>query len=516
MIRESAASDFLRRWIGCLATLGVWMAAAGFVGIAVPASAAPPRFLGDLDGDGVATVLDLVRMVNHVTGVAPLAAEEAPFADLDQDSYVNDRDLERLATGILGQSSLPALPLARVRITSPDEGEPNVAVTREVVFRFTLPLGEAATVTTDRFAAFAGGRKLLSRVEISADRRGVTLFFLEPIPGNSQVTARFDGAGVVDFLGRAIDPDGNGEPGGVAELRYETLGTEPVGTTAVVGRVFASELIPGADNTSATVNVPLQGVTITVDGREEQLRTTTDANGSFKLQPVPAGTFFVHVDGRTAVGSQWPNGSYYPAVGKAWEAIAGREDNLAGGNGEIYLPRIVQGTLTPVSASSNTVVTFTASVIQSNTALAGVRLDVPPNALLSENGTRGGRVGIAPVSPDRLPEPLPDGLDFPLVITVQTDGASNFDRPVPIRFPNLPDPTTGEALPPGAKSALWSFNHDKGEWEVVGPMTVTADGKFVETDPGVGILQPGWHGTQPGGNNRCDRPRRRGGGGGGG
>jgi len=40
---------------------------------------------------------------------------------------------------------------------------------------------------------------------------------------------------------------------------------------------------------------------------------------------------------------------------------------------------------------------------------------------------------------------------------VQTDGPRNFDRPVPVRFPNLPDATTGEKLPPGAKSALWSF-----------------------------------------------------------
>ncbi len=37
-----------------------------------------------------------------------------------------------------------------------------------------------------------------------------------------------------------------------------------------------------------------------------------------------------------------------------------------------------------------------------------------------------------------------------------------------------------------------------GEWEVVGSMTVSADGRFVETDPGVGILAPGWHGTLPG------------------
>ena len=104
-------------------------------------------------------------------------------------------------------------------------------------------------------------------------------------------------------------------------------------------------------------------------------------------------------------------------------------------------------------------------------------------------------VGIAPVDPDRLPGELPEGLQFPIVITVQTDGATNFDKPVPVCFPNLPDPVTGEVLQPGDKSALFSFNHDTGEFELVGPMTVSNDGTQVCTDPGVGIIAPGWHGS---------------------
>ena len=71
---------------------------------------------------------------------------------------------------------------------------------------------------------------------------------------------------------------------------------------------------------------------------------------------------------------------------------------------------------------------------------------------------------------------------MPLVITIQTDGALNFDRPVPVRFPNLPNPKTGKKLPPGAKSALWSFNHDTGQWDVIGPMTVTTDGNCFNGD----------------------------------
>lgn len=132
---------------------------------------------------------------------------------------------------------------------------------------------------------------------------------------------------------------------------------------------------------------------------------------------------------------------------------------------------------------------------------------VPADSLFANDGTRGGRVGIAPVDPDRLPGPLPQGLEFPIVITVQTDGATNFDVPVAVRFPNLPDPITGETLAPGDKSALWSFNHDSGNFELVGPMTVDDTGMFVESDPGFGIRAPGWHGIGIQAGTSCESPR---------
>ena len=84
---------------------------------------------------------------------------------------------------------------------------------------------------------------------------------------------------------------------------------------------------------------------------------------------------------------------------------------------------------------------------------------MPADSLFANNGTRGGSVGIAPVPPDRLPSPLPPELDFPIVITVQTNGPENFDAPAPICMPNLPQPSTGFAPFPGTKMALYSFNH---------------------------------------------------------
>ncbi|HMO66091.1 MAG TPA: Ig-like domain-containing protein, partial [Verrucomicrobiota bacterium] len=379
--------------------------------------------------------------------------------------------------------------------TSPARNEAGVAVTRETILHFDRPLAAGTVLnTTNLFASF-GGRNLLSRVELSGDRRKATLFYLENLPASARIRVIFDALGVRGEDGREVDADGDGEPGGFLALDFDTLGIAALPGTGVIGRVFASEPLPGPGGGST--NRPLQNVTITVDGAEETLRTTTDADGFFQLLPAPVGRFFVHVDGRTALGSSWPNGAYYPVVGKAWEALAGVATNRANGTGEIFLPLVPAGALQPVSATEETRITFAPETLAQFPELEGVEITVPPNALFSDNGTRGGRVGIAPVPPDRLPEPLPPGLNLPLVITVQTDGALNFDRPVPVRFPNLPNPRTGEPLPPGAKSALWSFDHDTGEWDIAGTMTVTADGRFVETDPGVGLLQPGWHGTDP-------------------
>jgi len=468
------------------------------------AGAAYPAKLGDLVADNQPTPLDLARLINHLNGTPRLSPEWAVFADMNQDGAVNETDADLLADAVVGNTALPDVPLNRPYETSPGSGESGIAVTRETVFRLVQPLGTNALVTTTNLYAEFGGRRLLCRCELSSDRRTVTLFYLENLPGSARVRVTFNGSGLTDFLGRPLDLDGDGQPGGAAKVDFDTLSLSPLAGTAVIGHVFASDPIPspggegqGEGGQTNFLNRPLAAVTITVDGMEQDLRAVTDTNGFFRLEPVPPGHFFVHIDGRTAAGSQWPNGSYYPVVGKSWDAVAGQTNTLAGGSGEIFLPFVTVGTLKTVSATNDTLITFPPSVLSNNPALAGVSITVPANSLFSENGNRGGRVGIAPVPPDRLPGPLPPGLEFPLVITVQTDGAGNFDRPVPACFPNLPDPVIGQPLPPGTKNWLYSFNHDTGEWEAIGPMTVSDDGMMICTDAGVGMIAPGWHGSGP-------------------
>ncbi|MCC7373847.1 MAG: hypothetical protein IT581_04260 [Verrucomicrobiales bacterium] len=387
-----------------------------------------------------------------------------------------------------------------VERVQPRPGETGVAVTRETVMDLSAAVRAVPGADGFGVSGYAAGRRLVGRWDLSGDGKSITWFPLEPIPGASRVRVEVQGETFVDAAGRALDADGDGVPGGVGAVEFDTLGNAGVAGTVVVGRVLASE------KNAAGQDQPLARVTITVDGAEESLRTITDTNGYFRLEPAPTGRFFVHVDGRTATASDWPGGAYYPVVGKAWEAVAGVTNNPAGGNGLIYLPRVQDGALQAVSPVETTVIRFVPEIAATNTVLAGVEVRVPPNALFNEAGQRGGRVGIAPVAADRLPEPLPPGLQFPLVITIQTDGPANFDQPVPVRFPNLPDPVTGVKLPPGAKTALWSFNHDTGRWEPQGTMTISADGNFADTDPGVGVRQPGWHGTSPSSEGDGDGP----------
>ena len=458
--------------------------------------------LGDIDGDGVVSVLDIVKLNSHADKKGTLGEDKKIFADVDQDGVINDADRELLVKEILGTRDPSTLPLAKVRETSPADGESDVAVTRETILYFTIPLHENTTIDSTKFYAKFGERRLLTRATLSSDRRKATLFYLEPIPASATITVTLDSEGLKDLSERSIDADGDGVAGGVFKTSFNTLGITALPSTKVVGRVLSSQ--KGGDGQ----DIPIQGAIITVDGQEETLRAVTDASGNFTLSPAPGGSFFVHIDARTASGSSFPDGDYYPIVGKKWFAEAGRDDNRSGdiddtkeggGSGVIYLPLVKAGSLKAVSETVTTIVTAPVNAdADLNEKMQGVKLEVPPGSLFSDDGTRGGSVGIAPVAPDRLPSPLPEGLDLPLVITVQTNGATNFERPVPVTFPNLPDPKTGEKLAPGEKSALWSFNHDTGKWEIVGPMTVTDDGDFVTTDAGVGLLQPGWHGTRPG------------------
>ena len=85
-------------------------------------------------------------------------------------------------------------------------------MTRETVLTFSQPLDARTTLTTAQLSATAVGRKLLSRVELSADRRRATLFYLENLPASTRVKVTFNADTVKDLAGRSPDGDGDSQP----------------------------------------------------------------------------------------------------------------------------------------------------------------------------------------------------------------------------------------------------------------------------------------------------------------
>lgn len=372
--------------------------------------------------------------------------------------------------------------------SSPKDGETDVALTRETILSFSDAVARM-TVNSTTVVVESQGSVLDAVLYLSTTNSTLTIFYTSDLPPNSVVSVRV-----------TSDLTSSGEsPLAPFQMTFTTLGLLAVPNTFVCGRVFASGL-QTLPNGTALADVPLQDVVVSVDGAESTLNTASGSDGAFILGPVPSGTFFVHIDGRTSPKGEQIGGpgAYFPFVGKSWTAVAGSMTNV----GTIYLPLIAPGTLTALSDTQTTEVGFPASVLAENPNFSGVRLVVPPGALINpadpSSGSQVRSVGIAPVEPDRLPGPLPAGLNFPVVITIQTEGGENFDQPVPVCFPNLPDPTTNETLLPGDTTALWSFNHDTGRFEIVGPATINDDGSLACSDGGFGILAPGWHGISPG------------------
>jgi|GEM_PF-6644430 len=186
------------------------------------------------------------------------------------------------APTIQGTLTLSGVALLRA---SPANGEGEVAVTRETVLEFSGAL-DPASVTPAAFTAVAGAATLDYRLNLSADKRRVTLFYKEVLPGSTRVRVSVDGSLIKDAQGNNVDADGDGAAGGNAVLEFDTLSLTVIPGTAVCGRVFASELAVNASNVS--VNTPLTGVTVSVAGREGDLNTKTDANGNFCLNPAPS------------------------------------------------------------------------------------------------------------------------------------------------------------------------------------------------------------------------------------
>jgi hypothetical protein len=446
----------------------------------------------DINGDGITD-----RMTT--------AAADGSFSFDLTFADVGARTLTFRAADSFGQQQSQELAINvgesfQITEVSPANGESMVSTTRDVVLRFSERIDPTANLK-DAVKIITLGEPVQGDFRISST--GLFATFLResntPWQGSTEIRIQVDGTQIRAANGDLLDADADGQPGGTTTADFRTVPATLIPNTLVKGRVVASE--PDALGNDQ----PLGGVTIRVDGFAN-LYAVTDVNGNFTLgldpttgEPIglPSPEYFVHIDGTTVTtvgGKPVPPNGGYPNVGKSFPSIPGQTLVKPF---DIYLPFIPDYAIHPVTPNQEMTIGLPQQQIDEDPSLAMVKLTVPAGSLIADDGkTPGKEIGIYRVDSDRLPAPLPFGLNHSFDITVQAD-VDSFDIPAPIEFPNL------DGLAPGAKTLLMSFDHPSGEWVVVGTMTaIDRDGdgiaEMVASDSGQGIRAPGWHGFQSG------------------
>jgi hypothetical protein len=383
---------------------------------------------------------------------------------------------------------------ASIQQISPANGEEMVSVSRESIVRFDKPI-QPSSVTPDSFFLIANGVRIPGSIRVSSTKMFASFFQTNPLPPSAEVRIVVKGDAILGIDGLPIDADGDGAPGGTAIASFRTLPLTRIPGTNVSGTV-----VDAFNRNPDGSEIPIVGATIRVDGFPE-MNVLTDAEGKFTLVDAPAPVFFVHIDGSTA--TNLPPGTTYPSVGKPFMSVAGQSTQMSmnGVPFDIYLPRVSLGDVQQLSPTETTNVGFGAAG-KAQLELMFPNLDpslwdlmqvgFAPGTAIDDFGNAATQAVIVPVPPTNLPGPLLPGQSPKLVISIQPLGANNFDVPVPVTFPNL------DGQLPGEQSLIWSYNHDAGRWEVQGTGTVSADGRMIVSDPGMGILAPGWHFSQPG------------------
>ena len=87
-------------------------------------------------------------MVNHIQGTEFITDSEALKwqADVNGDGLVNSFDVEKSLDFVFKREPQKQLPLTSTLATSPYGGEGDIALTREFVVRFNMPLKKARSL----------------------------------------------------------------------------------------------------------------------------------------------------------------------------------------------------------------------------------------------------------------------------------------------------------------------------------------------------------------------------------
>ena len=242
---------------------------------------------------------------------------------------------------------------------------------------------------------------------------------------------------------------------------------DSITTTRVSGRVIN---VDGSPITNMRVEIGnVQGL--------------TQSDGSFLLD---LGSGTVASDTVKVRGDLFNSGSIrYPFIAEKIAFLLGHKLDQHLNNGiirPIYLPAIDSANSHPIDPTHDTTLT--------TNAIPGASLMIKAGSLVDLLGTPYvGRLSITEVPVGLTPAALPSNLRPDLVVTIQP-GDMVFATPAPMTFPNR------SGYPPGAPLNLWAVNPTIGEFEIVGTMVVSADGKTIETVTG-GARYSSWSFAAP-------------------
>ncbi|WFU21156.1 Ig-like domain-containing protein [Bradyrhizobium sp. CB1717] len=493
---------------------------------------AATRLVGAVDGTG-STIASLSYQVgngpirpivyDHATGAFDELLELGTAALGANELRLFARDAAGHTQTLALSVNLPSqIPFAIDQLL-PSDGADDIGVTFRPQVTFTRAADAATLNANTFFATDASGAKIPANIVVSPDGLRAWLFFDDPLPGSSTVKLNLDGDAIRAVGdGAFLDGDTDGIDGGDLLTSFTTVSRTPLPNTTITGVVVGpgADLKPmtyddfragldGAAHTSDDLFLePIANAKVYILGFEDQA-VFTDAQGRFALTNVPGGVVKVAVDGRTATNA--PVGVFYPEMVMDVSVRPGQVNTLMGTMGstqeqienlsrpEVYLPRLSTGILQTLSDTTPTVITAGADAGLNLTEAQReeLQITVQPGIALDENGrpVANAQVGIQMVDPALVRDMLPPGImQLAATFTIQAPGVAAFATPVKMSFPNL------YSLAPGEKTFFYSFNHTTGLLEISGTATVSADGFSVVTDPGQGILAPGWYGVTPPGN----------------
>jgi RHS repeat-associated protein len=229
-------------------------------------------------------------------------------------------------------------------------------------------------------------------------------------------------------------------------------------TTALYGRVYRID------------DKPLPGATVSIG----EASAVTDATGLFVLGNIPAGRQTLLVDGSTANRGNAEYGEFVVGVDVYAGAIKPMPHLL-------YVPRISRGDKIRIASPT------TEETVVTHPQIPGLEIRIPAGTVLRDrHGRNIGEFAIVPMPVDRAPFPVP--INFPVYFMFQPAGLNVLGldakaaRGVQIVYPNAED------AKPGSR-AQFAVYDPESDWSWYGSGKVSADGRQVVPDAGVGLHQ---------------------------